>query len=89
LQCFYAGKPYLYDPFNATRFIQQGRLDANLMVARLRNREFRAVQMQNSMERELDAPRPDQHFAPPILHAIQQYHRPVFTNKDGIIYLPR
>jgi hypothetical protein len=89
LRCFYAGKPYLYDPFNATRFIQLGRLDASPLVARLRNREFGAVQMQDSVERKLGAPRPDNRFAPPILRAIQQYYRPGFTNQDGIIYLPR
>jgi hypothetical protein len=59
------------------------------MVARLRNREFGAVQMQNSVGRELDVPRRDRRFAPPILRAIQQYYRPGFTNQDGTIYLPR
>jgi hypothetical protein len=45
--------------------------------------------MQDSVERKLGAPRPDNRFAPPILRAIQQYYRPGFTNQDGIIYLPR
>jgi hypothetical protein len=88
LLCYYAGKPYLYDPFNATRFIEQGRLDASEMVARLRNHEFAAVQMDGSVERKLSARRPDGHFAPPILRAIQQYYRPGFQSENEIIYLP-
>jgi hypothetical protein len=87
--CYYAGKPYLYDPFNATRFIFLGRLDANVMVDRLRKREFGAIQMYASPEQKLKGRWPDAHFAPPILRAIQQYYRPDFQNEDGVIYLPR
>jgi hypothetical protein len=89
LLCYYAGKPYLYDPFNATRFIGQGRLDANLMVDRVRNHEFGAVQLYGSVEERLGESPADEYFASPILRAIQLYYRPGFKDQDGIIYIPR
>jgi hypothetical protein len=89
LRCYYAGKPYLYDPYNATRFIAQGKLDANEMVDRLRNREFGAVQLSGSVEQKLGGRWQDSHFAPSILRAIQEYYRPGFKDEDGIIYIPR
>jgi hypothetical protein len=89
LRCYYAGKPYIYDPFNATRFIAQGKLDANVMVDRLRNREFGAVQVYGNVEQMLGGRWPNNHFAPSILRAIQEYYRPGFKDEDGIIYVPR
>jgi hypothetical protein len=89
LRCYYGGKPYLYDPFDATRFLALGKLDANVMVSRLQNHEFGAVQMSSSVEEKLGGRWPDSHFAPPILRAIQQYYSPGFTNEDGIIYIPK
>jgi hypothetical protein len=44
--------------------------------------------MDGSVERKLSARRPDGHFAPPILRAIQQYYRPGFQSENEIIYLP-
>lgn len=35
LLCFYAEQPYTYDPFNATRLIQFGKLDPQPFLARL------------------------------------------------------
>jgi hypothetical protein len=89
LHCYYAGKPYVYDPFNATRFIRQGKLDANVMVEGLRNREFGAVEMYGRVEQRLDGRGRDHRFAAPILLAIQQYYRPGLENEDGVIYIPR
>lgn len=89
LRCYYARKPYLYDAFNATRLIALGRLDANVMVDRLRNHKFGAVQLDSSVEQKLGGRWPDGHFAPPILRAIQQYYQPGFRNQDGVIYIPR
>ncbi|MGC9159651.1 MAG: hypothetical protein ACP5FH_11750, partial [Terracidiphilus sp.] len=45
LLCYYAAKPYVYDPFNATRFIYLHRLDAEVIANRLRNQEYGAVQL--------------------------------------------
>lgn len=86
LLCYYAGKPFVFDPFNATRFIALGRLDAQTMVAALRRHEYGAVQLNAPAERTLleDGDR----FAPPIVVAIEQNYRLRSQSKDGAIYLP-
>jgi hypothetical protein len=89
LRCAYAGKPYLYDPFNATRFIQQGKLDPNVIVGQLRNHQYGAVQLYYSVEDKIADPNAQQCFALPILQAIGQYYRPGLDNEDGVIYLPK
>ena len=89
LRCAEAGKPYLYDPFNATRFVEQGRLDANVIVDQLRNHEYGAVQLYDSVEEKIANPDAQTCFALPILRAIDQYYRPGLDNEDGVIYLPK
>jgi hypothetical protein len=91
LLCYYAGKPYLYDPFNATRFIYLGRLDANVIVDHLRNREYGAIQLDDSVEQNLSfsSVPPDSRFER-ILRAIQQYYRPGYKEvfPEGHFALP-
>jgi hypothetical protein len=89
LRCYYASKPYLYDPFNASRFIEQGKLDTNVLVNRLKNREFGAIQLKGSVQQKLGDPGAYERFSPPILTAIEQYYYPGFENEYGTIYLPR
>jgi hypothetical protein len=88
LRCYSAGKPYLYDGFNAPRWIALGKLDANVMVDHLRNQDYSAVQMGSTVEGQL----PGCHATPQcvlsILLAIQQYYRPAFQDKGCVIYLP-
>jgi hypothetical protein len=88
LHCYYAGKPYLYDPFNASRFIQQGRLDPGIIVDHLRNHDYGSIQLDGSVERKLGDALAYDHFAPPILQAIQQNYHPVIESVDRVIYLP-
>jgi hypothetical protein len=89
LRCAYAGKPYIYDPFNATRFIGQGKLDANVIVDQIKNHAYGAIQMYNSADYKLADPEPQMSFTIPILQAINQYYHPGLENEDGTIYLPR
>jgi hypothetical protein len=89
LRCAYAGKPYIYDPFNATRLIGDGKLAPNWMVDRIKNHEFGAIQMYNDVDDKLADPEPQMSFALPILKAIGQYYQPGFENEDGAIYVPR
>jgi len=88
LRCAYAGKPFVYDPFNATRFITLGKLDANVIVDHLKRRDYRAVQLDGIVEQLLVSQDGKDRFAAPILQAIQKYYRPGLTNEDGVIYLP-
>ena len=89
LRCAVAGKPYLYDPFNATRFLEQGRLDANVIMDRLRNHEYGAVQLYDSVEEKIANPDAQICFTLPILRASDQYYRPSLDNEDGVIDLPK
>jgi hypothetical protein len=88
LRCISAGKPYLYDAFNAPRWIAFGKLDANVIVEHLRNRDYSAIQMESTLESQL----PGCHLTPQcvqsILLAVQQYYRPAFKDKGCVIYLP-
>jgi hypothetical protein len=89
LRCAYAGKPYIYDPFNAARFIGQGKLDAGVIVDQIKNHAYGAIQMYNSADYKLADPEPQMSFTIPILQAINQYYHPALENEDGTIYLPR
>jgi hypothetical protein len=89
LRCAEAGKPYLYDPFNATRFVEQGRLDANVIVNQLRNHEYGAVQLYDGVEDKIANPGAQTCFTLPVLRAIDEYYRPGLDNEDGVIYLPK
>jgi hypothetical protein len=89
LRCAIAGKPYLYDPFNATRFIEQGKLDPGVIVDQLKEHRYGAVQLYDSAEQKIADPGPQSTFALPILRAIDLYYRPGLDNEDGVIYLPK
>ncbi|MGA3082583.1 MAG: hypothetical protein ABSD44_14620 [Terracidiphilus sp.] len=88
LRCAIAGKPYLYDPFNATRFIEQGKLDSGVIVDQLKEHRYGSLQLYDSAEQKIAAPGPQSTFALPILRAIELYYRPGLDNEDGVIYLP-
>ncbi len=84
LRCYFAGKPYVYDPYNATRMIGLGRLDAGVVIGALKKQEYGAVQVSGPIE----SGRRTEMFAPDILAAIRANYQPVLQNQDGIIYLP-
>ncbi len=85
LLCAEAGKPYLYDPFNATRFIQLGKLDPSPLYSQLANRQFAAVQLNKSIDltkADTDANR----FTPEMLEIIRKHYTPVMQ-RDGVLIL--
>jgi hypothetical protein len=88
LRCYSAGKPYLYDAFNAPRWIALGKLDADVMVDHLREHDYSAVQLTNSVESQLPNCDTRPQCVRPILLAIQHYYRPAFQDRDTVIYLP-
>lgn len=81
LRCAYAGKPYLYDPFNATRFIALGKLDPTPLEARLRAGSFGALQLNGP----LGSPGQFNHFAPVLLSDLRSRYQLSFA--DGAIAL--
>jgi hypothetical protein len=88
LLCYYAQKPYVYDAFNATRLIRLGKLDPQVMAAKLQRHDFGAVQFDRSIAREYE-------FAskllwvPDILQAVEENYVPLLENEDGAIYVPK
>jgi hypothetical protein len=85
LLCAEAGKPYLYDPFNATRFIQLGKLDPSPLYSQLANRQFAAVQLNKSIDltkADTDANR----FTPEMIEIIRKNYTPFFQ-RDGVLIL--
>jgi len=84
LRCYFAGKPYIYDPYNATRMIGLGQLDSEVIVSAIRRRQFGAIQLSGP----IDDNRRTELFAPPILAAIRENYHSAFEDQDGAIYLP-
>jgi len=85
LRCYFAGKPFVYDPFNATRLIELHRLDERPMLEDLRRQRYAAVQFDESIELERQSERWD----PAIVAAIEANYVPAVVNEDGEIYVPK
>ena len=85
LLCAEAGKPYLYDPFNATRFIQLGNLDPSPLYSQLANGQIAAIQLDKSIDltkADTDANR----FTPQMLEIIRKHYTPLLQ-RDGVLIL--
>lgn len=86
LRCYFAGKPYEYDPFNATRLIGFHKLDDAVIVDGLRDHRYGAVELQ--FPRDDDDAFPDR-FDQRIAAAIEAQYRPALQHQGAAIYLPR
>ena len=86
LLCAVSGKPFVYDPFNATRLIRLGKLDEAAFTRELRERRYAAVQLRM-------APPGDalthQRFPAAVLQAVQQNYSIVRRSTEGVILLPK
>jgi hypothetical protein len=91
LLCNFAGKPYLYDPFNASRFIKLGKLDAGVIVSQVQQQKYGAIELSHSVgdEEKLDASSDTVRFVPAILNAVDQNYVPAMQTQDAVIYIPR
>lgn len=85
LRCAYAGKPYLYDPFNATRFIALGKLDPIPLEERLRAGSIGTLQLNGS----LGSPGRLDHFAPVLLSDLRSRYQLSFADGAIALYQPR
>jgi hypothetical protein len=88
LRCYSAGKPYLYDAFNAPRWIALGKLDPNVMVQHVQNRDYSAIQLTGTVESQLPGCKSTPQCVESLLLAIQQNYRPVLQDRGCVIYLP-
>jgi hypothetical protein len=85
LRCYSAGKPYVYDPFNATRLIAFGKLDATPLIEDLRRRRYAAVQFDGPIGLDRDRER----FDPAIEAAVKENYVPALVEEDCEIFVPR
>ena len=85
LECNFAGKDYVYDPFNATRLIHFGKLDAGVVVNDLRMHRYGAVQMDQPVTGDVNFDR----FDPAIVAAVKENYAPVLSQEDAVIYVPK
>lgn len=86
LRCYYAGKPYVYDPFNATSLIRLGKLDGQQMFSRIENKEYSAIQADLPVRKY---PRPYERFPDAFMDAVDRYYRVAVQDHGCVIYVPR
>jgi len=83
LQCGFADKTYIYDPFNALRFMHAGILDPHVIATNLQHQAYGAVQLNEPVEKT-----PLSLFPPIITAAIKDNYHLAFSNGVGQIYVP-
>ncbi len=81
LECFEAGKPYQYDPFNATRLLSFHLLDARQVTDGLREARYSAVQTDSPLERNYSVQQ--ERFDPAIRQAILDSYQRVLRPGQG------
>jgi hypothetical protein len=84
LRCYFAGKPYRYDPFNATRLIAFGKLDPREPIAAISARQDAAIELEEPLAGEYR----NERFSSGMLDAIQDNYRPALIHPDSIILVP-
>jgi hypothetical protein len=85
LRCYFAGKEYVYDPFNSTRLVLFHKLDASELVQSIAAHEYGAIQLHapvGSLER------PNELFPDAVLDAVSHYYVLGFDDPECAIYVP-
>jgi hypothetical protein len=85
LRCYFGGKPYIYDGFNATRLIGMGKLNPQSMLEDLQRGRYAAVQLDDPLPLAYQSER----FDPRIVRAVEENYVPALVNEDGEIYVPK
>ena len=86
LLCAESGKPFVYDPFNATRLIALGKLSPDRLVVELQQRRYGAVQLRLPLPGdELTRDR----FAPEVLQAIGANYDVAWQGSESVVLLPK
>jgi len=86
LRCYYAGKPFLYDPFNSSSLVSVGKLDSKDIVDQIAQKRYGAIQTELPVS---DFPRPNDRFPDDVLNAITRSYTASWRDQDCIIYVPR
>jgi hypothetical protein len=83
IMCYDAGKPFIFDPFNATRLVRLGKLDSKEIVQRIAAREYAAFQLDTSVDLKAT-----DRFPEDVLYALDKYYYEALKGPDCHIYLP-
>ncbi len=90
LRCISAGKPYVIDPFNATRLMLQGKLSESALIAEIDAHRYGAIQLHTTIP---GGNPPDdlmrERFPTPVLRTIDRNYTVAMQDDDVAIYLPR
>ncbi len=87
LLCLQSGKPYIFDPFNATRLLHQGKLSQSALLADIAAHRYAAIQLHAPIDSNDDLFR--ERFPQPVLDSIAANYVLVLQAPDTAIYLPR
>lgn len=85
LHCYFAGREYVYDPFNSTRLVLFHKLDASELVQNIAAHEYGAIQLHGPVG---SLERPNELFPDAVLDAISQHYVIGFDDPKCAIYVP-
>jgi hypothetical protein len=85
LRCYFAGKDYVYDPFNSTRLVLFHKLDASELVQNIAAHEYGAIQLHGPVG---SLERPNELFPDAVLDAVSHYYVLGFDDPECAIYVP-
>ena len=86
LRCYYAGKPYIYDPYSATRLVNLKKLDSSQLVGEIQKAQYGAIQLHGPLP---SLERPNERFPADVLDAIGSYYNLSVQDQDCAIYVPK
>ena len=82
--CYAAGKPFIFDPWNATRLVRLGKLDSNEIVKQIAEKKYGAIQTDAPVAIKTTA-----RFPEDVLDAVDRYYVEALKGPDCHIYVPR
>ena len=78
LRCYYARKPYVFDPFNSEQLMQFDKLDGREMVRQIEEKKFGAIETGNPSG-----------LGDEFMDAVKRSYKVVREDPDCVIYVPR
>jgi hypothetical protein len=86
LRCYDAGKPYVYDPYSATRLVDLKKLSSAQLVGEIETSQYGAIQLHRTLP---SLERPNERFPNDVLDAIGHYYNLASQDQDCAIYVPK
>ncbi len=87
LYCARAGKPYVYDPFDASERVLTHQLDPRPLLAEVRRRQFSVVELMRPVRYYENVTGPA--IFPSLATAIARHYRLAFHSRRSFLYVPR